>query len=147
MKAPSLSSTVVAQASGLRALSQASGLALPAASQRLAPLPAEALPLSSSASVEKSWAAVYADLFKARLTLLVLLTTWVGFYAGVRGPMPYALMVHTLVGTALMAAGASALNQLWERQFDAKMRRTQDRPLPSGRLQPPTVFRVGASCG
>jgi heme o synthase len=147
MKASSLSSTVVARASGLRSLRQASGLASAAPSQRLAPLRVEALPLRSTASVEKSWAAVYADLFKARLTLLVLLTTWVGFYAGVRGPMPYALMVNTLLGTALMAAGASALNQLWERQFDAKMRRTQNRPLPSGRLQPPTVFWVGACCG
>jgi protoheme IX farnesyltransferase len=105
---------------------------------------ARALPALSTAAVAgKNWVAVYADLFKARLTLLVLLTTLVGFYLGFRGPGDYALMFHTLMGTALVAAGASALNQLRERQFDAKMRRTQDRPLPSGRLQPQTVLQIG----
>jgi protoheme IX farnesyltransferase len=93
--------------------------------------------------VEKGWVSVYAELFKARLTFLVLLTTLVGFYLGFRGPVDYLLMIHTLVGTALVASGASALNQLWERKYDAKMRRTQSRPLPSGRLQPQTVFLVG----
>ena len=100
-------------------------------------------PLSQSASVEKSWAAIYAELFKARLTFLVLLTTLVGFYLGSRGPLDYLLMMHTLLGTALLAAGASALNQLLEKEYDAKMRRTRDRPLPSGRLQPRTVLWVG----
>ncbi len=99
--------------------------------------------LGSAGATEKSWVAVYADLFKARLTLLVLLTTLVGFYLGYRGPVDYGLMFHTLLATTLVAAGASALNQLWERQFDAKMRRTQDRPLPSGRLQPATVLLIG----
>jgi protoheme IX farnesyltransferase len=108
---------------------------------------ATAQPLSHSASTEKSWLAVYADLFKARLTFLVLLTTLVGFYLGSRGPVDYLLMLHTLLGTALIAAGASALNQLMEREYDAKMRRTQDRPLPSGRLQPQTVLLVGSLTG
>src|SRR5437879_11134115 len=87
----------------------------------------------------KNLFAVYADLFKARLTFLVLLTTLVGFYLGFRGPVDYLLMMHTLLGTALVAAGASALNQLLEREHDAKMRRTQTRPLPCGRMQPQTV--------
>ena len=95
---------------------------------------------------EKSRVAGYADLFKARLTFLVLLTTLVGFYMGLRGPVEPWLLAHTLAGTALLAAGASALNQLWERQYDARMRRTQDRPLPSGRLQPPAVLRIGCGC-
>ena len=93
--------------------------------------------------VEKGWVSVYCELFKARLTFLVLLTTLVGFYLGFRGPVDYPLMVHALLGTALVASGASALNQLWERKFDAKMRRTQSRPLPSGRLQPQTVLLIG----
>ena len=88
---------------------------------------------------------MYADLFKARLTSLVLLTTLVGFYVGFRGPVDFALMFHPLLGTALLAGGAAALNQLMEREYDAKMRRTQDRPLPSGRLQPETVLMVVAS--
>jgi protoheme IX farnesyltransferase len=106
---------------------------------------ATAPPLSQIASVEKSWLAVYADLFKARLTFLVLLTTLVGFYLGSVGPVNYLLMLHTILGTALVAAGASALNQLWEREYDARMRRTQDRPLPSGRLQPAAVLFLGCA--
>src|SRR5512134_2096125 len=101
---------------------------------------------SGSATADKSWAAVYADLVKARLTLLVLLTTLVGFYVGFRGPMDYALMFHALLGTALVASGAAALNQLLEREHDAKMRRTANRPLPSGRLQPVTVMLFGGVC-
>jgi len=96
-----------------------------------------------SAPPAQAWLSIYADLFKARLTLLVLLTTLVGFYMGFRGPMNYLLMLHTLLGTALMAAGASALNQLLEREYDAKMKRTQTRPLPSRLLQPATVLGVG----
>jgi heme o synthase len=92
---------------------------------------------------DKSWLAIYADLFKARLTLLVLLTTAVGFYVGFRGSVDYLLLLHTLLGTALVASGASALNQLFERDYDARMRRTQDRPLPSGRMQPQTVLLIG----
>jgi len=99
--------------------------------------------LGLAAPAAKSWLAIYSDLFKARLTTLVLLTTVVGFYVGFRGPMNYLLMLHTLLGTALLAGGASALNQLLEREYDAKMRRTQSRPLPSGLLHPRTVLWVG----
>ena len=100
-----------------------------AAVQTLAVAPA----LEKSRAADKSAPAVLGELFKMRLTALVLLTTFVGFYAGGRGPMAWVLMVQTMLGTALLAAGASALNQLLERDYDAKMRRTQDRPLPSGR--------------
>jgi protoheme IX farnesyltransferase len=102
-------------------------------------------PLTQTVPAVKPWLAVYADLFKARLTCLVLLTTLVGFYVGFRGPVDFALMFRLLVGTALLASGAAALNQLLERDYDAKMRRTQDRPLPSGRLQPQTVLMVGCA--
>ena len=100
----------------------------------------------AAVSPAKGWVAVYADLVKARLTLLVLLTTLVGFYVGHRGPMDFLLMFHTLLGTALVASGAAALNQLLEREHDAKMRRTASRPLPSGRLQPVTVMLFGGVC-
>jgi heme o synthase len=102
--------------------------------------------LSSTGAFDKSWPAVLADLVKARLTLLVLLTTCVGFYLGERGAMNGLLMFHALLGTALVAAGAAALNQLLEREHDAKMRRTASRPLPSGRLQPATVAIFGGVC-
>jgi protoheme IX farnesyltransferase len=102
--------------------------------------------ISVAPVAEKSMAAVLSELFKMRLTTLVLLTTLVGFYLGSRGPVSYGLMFSTLLGSALLAGGASALNQLLERDHDAKMRRTQDRPLPSGRLTPEAVLIIGGAC-
>ena len=86
---------------------------------------------------------VWADLIKARLTTLVVLTTAAGFYAGWKGPVDWALLLHTVLGTALVASGAAALNQLLERDYDARMRRTESRPLPSGRLTPDAVLIIG----
>ncbi|MEI7535453.1 MAG: protoheme IX farnesyltransferase, partial [Verrucomicrobiae bacterium] len=102
--------------------------------------------LNATVVAEKSWPAVFADLVKARLTALVLLTTFVGFYLGERGSVDFLQMFHALFGTALVAGGAAALNQLLERDYDAKMRRTANRPLPSGRLQPVTVAVFGGVC-
>jgi len=101
----------------------------------VAPLPAE-----------KSRVAVYLELIKARLTTLVLLTTAAGFYVGGQGPLDCRLMFHALWGTALLASGAAALNQLLEWSHDGKMQRTRQRPLPSGRLQPETVLIFGTGC-
>lgn len=84
-----------------------------------------------------------AELCKARLSSLVLATTLVGFLLGWRGPMNFLLLAATLVGTALCAAGASALNQWWERDSDALMTRTRDRPLPSRRVHPTDVLMLG----
>ena len=53
----------------------------------------------SATAAEKSWTSVFADLVKARLTTLVLLTTLVGFYLGWQGAMNYALMMYTLAAT------------------------------------------------
>ena len=107
------------------------------------PMPTTATSIPARAFTEKRPLAVWSDLFKARLTTLVLITTAVGFHLGSVGSLNLALLAHTLAGTALLAAGAAALNQLLERDHDAKMRRTQDRPLPSGRLRPESVLRVG----
>ncbi|HVF71704.1 MAG TPA: heme o synthase [Chthoniobacterales bacterium] len=76
----------------------------------------------------------FAELVKARLTLLVLLTTAVGYYLGARGPINPAGLFHAVFGTALAAAGAAALNQWWERRLDALMHRTRLRPIPAGRM-------------
>jgi protoheme IX farnesyltransferase len=103
--------------------------------------------LTAVASVEKTRFAVFSELVKARLTVLVLLTTLVGFYVGALGRLDLMLLLHTMVGTALLASGASALNQLMEREYDARMQRTEDRPLPSGRMQPLTVLILGGVCG
>jgi len=75
------------------------------------------------------------ELTKPRITLVIGLTTLVGFFLGSRGALDGARLAHTLIGTALTAAGASALNMVLERELDAKMRRTRNRPLPAGRLQ------------
>ena len=103
-------------------------------------------PLSVASTPEKSWFAVFCDLVKARLTALVLMTTFVGFYLGSRGPLDLMLMLHAMIGTAVLASGASALNQLIEREHDAKMKRTETRPLPSGRMNANTVLIFGALC-
>jgi protoheme IX farnesyltransferase len=107
---------------------------------------ANATSIPAEAITDKSWFGVFSDLIKARLTFLVLLTTLVGFYIGTRESTDYVLLFNSLLGTALVACGASALNQLWEREHDAKMRRTEGRPLPSGRLQPETVLIFGGAC-
>jgi len=86
------------------------------------------------------------QLSKARLSFLVLVTTLVGFLLGWRGPMDYLLLAATLVGTALCAAGAAALNQWWERGHDARMDRTRDRPLPSGRMHASDALLFGLFC-
>ncbi len=105
---------------------------------------ATATSLPSPAATEKSLFAIFSDLVKARLTFLVLLTTLVGYYMGARGVIEPLLILHTLLGTALVACGAAALNQLWEREHDALMARTATRPLPSGKLAPQTVLLFGA---
>lgn len=97
--------------------------------------------------VGRSRAIDYVELCKLRLTTMVLFTVAAGTILAGRGGVGAALLVHVLVGTSLVAAGASALNQLLERHTDALMRRTENRPLPSGRLQPLEVFLFGAIAG
>ena len=83
------------------------------------------------------------ELVKARLSLLVLITTLVGFLLGSQGPMNWLLLAATLTGTALCAGGAAALNQWWERDLDALMKRTRARPLPAHRMQPLDALLFG----
>jgi protoheme IX farnesyltransferase len=79
----------------------------------------------------------YVALTKPRITLFVVMTACVGFVAGTKGPLSgvdAVLLLHTLLGTALVASGTSAFNQVWEKDLDGRMERTAARPLPSGRL-------------
>jgi heme o synthase len=94
-------------------------------------------------TTERSAFAVWSDLVKARLTFLVLLTTLAGFYLGTQNGTDWMLLLNTLLGTALVACGAAALNQWWERDHDAKMSRTETRPLPANEVSPRTVLLVG----
>lgn len=87
----------------------------------------------------------YFALTKPRVTLMVVLTALFGFYLGAQGEMDYILLFHTLLGTALVAGGTSALNQYFERDLDAKMLRTRHRPLPAGRLTPGAALAFGVS--
>ena len=84
-----------------------------------------------------------SELVKLRLSTLVVATTLVGFYLGWEGPLNGLLLFHAVVGTALAAGGASALNQVWERGFDATMRRTRNRPIPAGRMSVETALILG----
>lgn len=93
----------------------------------------------------RSIGAVLSDLFKARLTTLVVLTTLAGFYMGSRGGMDGWLLLHCVLGTALLASGAAALNQLLEHELDSRMARTETRPIPAGQLQPDSVLLIGAA--
>ena len=85
-----------------------------------------------------------AALTKPRVVLMVLVTTLVGYDAGLTGSPDYVRMVHLLIGTLLAAGGTLALNQYWERGVDARMDRTRARPLPDGRLQPLEALLFGA---
>ena len=106
---------------------------------------ASAPTIATAVPAQRGSAALFADLFKARLTFLVVLTTVVGYYLGTSGAARWDVLVATLVGTALVASGAAALNQYLEREHDARMERTASRPLPAGELNPRTVLLLGAS--
>ena len=97
---------------------------------------ADALTVSIAAETAGSSARLrdYVSLMKPRLNLLVLLTTVAGMYLAAPRGVALATLLHTIAGTALVAGGAAALNQVWERDTDGLMRRTRSRPLPSGRV-------------
>jgi protoheme IX farnesyltransferase len=89
----------------------------------------------------------YVELAKPRVAVLVLFTVGAGVLLASGRDFPLVVLLHTVLGTALVAAGASALNQWFERDSDARMRRTENRPLPSGRLQAVEVFLFGVLLG
>jgi protoheme IX farnesyltransferase len=114
--------------------------------------PAIALMERAPVSTPNRAAAVYATaldywaLTKPEVNFLILITTFVAFHlASNAGPARIATLIHTLVGTLLVASGAAALNQFLERSFDAEMRRTARRPLAAGRLNPLNVLWFGIS--
>jgi protoheme IX farnesyltransferase len=89
----------------------------------------------------------YYELTKPRMNFLVVLTTFAGFYMASTGPLDLLLLLHTIIGTGLTAAGASVLNQYFERDFDALMPRTKGRPLPAGHVPPSHAMTFGAVLG
>jgi len=102
--------------------------------------------LSTSAlAASRSVAADYLELTKPRITFMVVLMAVVGFVMGSPGTVGVAALSAALLGTGLVAAGASALNMLFERHTDGLMVRTRNRPLPSGRLRPAEALAFGMS--
>jgi heme o synthase len=87
----------------------------------------------------------YLALTKARVVAMVLIATSVGFYLASPGSLNWLLLCHTLIGVALAAGGTLALNQYLERDLDACMLRTKERPLPEGRLQPGEALGFGVA--
>src|SRR5262249_38897598 len=87
--------------------------------------------------------AAYLALTKPRIAVMVLVTVATGFLLGGRGASHPSTLLLTLVGTGLVAGGASAPNPYLERARDQRMRRTANRPLPSGRLAPAEAAAFG----
>src|SRR5579871_3667598 len=76
----------------------------------------------------------YLELTKPRITVLILICTAVGYWFGCGATVRWRVLAYVLLGTALLASGTSALNQWYEVDSDAKMRRTRRRPIPAGRI-------------
>ena len=96
----------------------------------------------------------YIELTKPRITWLILMSTGIGYFFGLPGAANWwtflqsihlLSLFHTIVGTGLLASGTAALNQWYEREADSKMRRTANRPLPSGRLLAPRALAFGVA--
>jgi protoheme IX farnesyltransferase len=98
------------------------------------------------ATPESTWRDFY-ELLKPRMNLLILGTTTVGFSIAARTTADWTRLPNTLVGTALCAASAAILNQYLEREYDGLMRRTADRPLPTGRIAPAHALLYGVAAG
>ena len=101
----------------------------------------------AGAAHEFSLASDLSELTKARLTVMVLLTTLAGYCLASHGAFGWAKLIHTLLGTALVAVCSSILNQALERKTDALMRRTQIRPFVTGRLPLKETIIVGCGLG
>jgi len=103
----------------------------------------QTLAVRARAAVSDYWA-----LTKPEVNFLITIATLTGFYLGFPGQLdqfPWRLLVHTLLGTLLVASGTGTLNQYIERRFDAQMRRTARRPLAAGRLNPSAVLWFGVA--
>lgn len=99
------------------------------------------------AALPRARGRVATDLFvltKPRVVLMVLVTTLVGYYVALPGLPDWARVIHLVVGTILAAGGTLALNQYIERDVDALMARTRQRPLPDGRLMPLEALLFGS---
>ena len=89
----------------------------------------------------------YIEMIKLRISLLVLLTGYLGYYLGMRSvstPNNYENLLFLLFGMFLASSGCAVLNQYLEKDFDAQMKRTMKRPIPSGRILPINALLFGS---
>jgi protoheme IX farnesyltransferase len=107
-------------------------------------LPAEAY-ADRSRSAADGRLADYRQLVRPRVAIMVLVTVAVGGWLATPGLIPPAAIWHAVLGVGLVTAGASILNQLFERDTDARMHRTRHRPLPAGRLGAYEVLTLGST--
>lgn len=108
----------------------------------LNPPPSRTIGATSSRAVIRRLFA-YLELTKPRVTALILVVAWAGFWCASGGLPDRGLLLVTMAGLALLASGMFALNHFMERDLDALMQRTQSRPLPSGRLKPSEALWFG----
>jgi protoheme IX farnesyltransferase len=101
---------------------------------------------ATAPAVVKSRFGDYLELTKPRLSMLSVLTTLVGYFAYRPYPRVAVELVAVIVGTSLAAAGVAALNQWMEHETDAKMKRTADRPIPTGKVPSGSAFVLGMLC-
>src|SRR5262245_61879251 len=101
--------------------------------------------LRSWPALTLSRVASYSQLVRPRMGLLVVATVAAGGVLAAGGNLDWNALAQTSIATALLFAGASALNQLIERHSDALMARTADRPLPTGLLQPWEALVLGCT--
>lgn len=94
----------------------------------------------------------YIELTKPRITWLILMSTGIGYFFGLPAApdwwaflkaVPLLALLHTILGTGLIASGTATLNQWYEREADARMRRTAHRPLPAGKMPARNALAFG----
>jgi protoheme IX farnesyltransferase len=106
------------------------------------------VPVVDSCGSGPSVLSAYWMLTKPEVNLLIAITTAAAFWIGSLEALPrfpWMLFLNTLLGTVLVASGAATLNQLMERRYDAKMRRTIRRPIVTGRIEPLSALIFGIS--
>lgn len=113
----------------------------------ISPSNCTATPTVAQTGVAVSRLADYIEIAKLRISLMVLMTVSVGYVLALESSASFVPLLHACLGVALTAIGASAVNQWFERETDARMRRTRNRPLPAGRLSPTEVLVMGLVCG
>lgn len=110
------------------------------------PSPVASTPAVGAQAERPSSAAFdYLELTKPNVVWLILMSTMVGFYVAAPAQLSFVTMLHVVVATGLMAGATGALNQWWERHLDAKMRRTEGRPLAAGRISPNAALLFGVA--